>query len=351
MKGKKLLRAFFLWLSSAIFGLSMSKNYKQLSLEQRYQIEALLKGGHSQKSIASILGVHPSTISRELKRNVGQRGRRAGIYLAHLASRKTQLRHKKKYKRIKFDDAMKRLVAGYLRQERWSPEFISHCLDGVRVSHEWIYQWIWNCKSSHTKANRSYKNLYKYLRHGRRKRKRGNLKDSRGVIANRRPIHDRPAIVAKRQRLGDLEVDLMMGKNHKGAILVVTDRASLVTRLKKLASKESEEVLINMIAILSELPCKAKTLTFDNDKAFTCHEVLEKQTGIKAYFTRPYTSQDKGTVENRIGVLRRFIPKKSDLKLVTKENLSEIETKLNRRPVRKFNYKTPNQVLLEKLHL
>lgn len=345
------MRAFFLRLSSAIFGLSMSKNYKQLSLEQRYQIEALLKGGHSQKSIASILGVHASTISRELRRNIGQRGRRAGIYFADLAARKTHLRHKKKNKRIKFDDGMKRLIVSYLREERWSPELISQCLAGVSVSHEWIYQWIWECKSSHTRRNRPYKHLYKYLRHGRRKRKRGNQKDSRGIIANRRPIQDRPPIVAHRQRLGDLEVDLMLGKNHKGAILVVTDRASLFTRLKKLATKESEEVLNNIREILTTLPCEAKTLTFDNDKAFSCHEILEKETEIKAYFTRPYTSQDKGTVENRIGVLRRFIPKKSDLKLVDEKVLSEIETKLNKRPVRKFNYKTPNQVLLEKLHL
>lgn len=329
----------------------MSKNYKQLSLEQRYQIEALIKAGISQKLIAKQLGVNASTISRELMRNTARRGRTAGEYHASIAERKAVNRHKGKPKRVKFTDQIKHTVSRYLIHDRWSPELISNCAPGIPLSHEWIYQWIWKCKHSNTAESLQYKDLYKYLRHGRRKRKRGNKKDNRGVIANRTPISERPSIVAKRKRLGDIEVDLMMGKNHKGALLVMTDRASLQTRLKKLKTKESGEVKKAVIASLKRNKYEAKTLTFDNDKAFSCHEDVAKSMSLKTYFTRPYTSQDKGTVENRIGVIRRFLPKKTNLNFVTDKMIADIERKINNRPVRKFKYLTPNQVLRKKIAL
>jgi transposase, IS30 family len=329
----------------------MSKNYNQLSLEQRYQIEALVKAGIKQNAIAGQLGVHPSTISRELKRNVAKRGKTAGEYLARIADRRTKKRHEEKPKRVVFSDSMKQTICHYLQQERWSPELISKCLDSVTVSHEWIYQWIWKSKHINTIQSRPYKELYRFLKHGRRKRKRGNIKDSRGTIPNRTPIDQRPGIVSQRKRVGDIEVDLMIGKDHKGAILVMTDRATLQTRLKKLLSKESEEVSKNIISALKTNSFKAKTLTFDNDKAFSGHMDIAKEMTLKTYFTRPYTSQDKGTVENRIGVIRRFLPKKTNLTFVTEEMIAEIENKINNRPVRKFKYLTPNQVLRKKIAL
>ena len=244
---------------------------------------------------------------------------------------------------------MKLTVSQFLVKDRWSPEIINKCAESVRVSHEWIYRWIWQCKHTNTQQTRPYRNLYKYLRHGRRKRKRGNYHDNRGVILNRIPIDKRPKIVSKRKRVGDLEVVLMMGKNHKGAILVITDRATLQTRLKKLRSKDSMEVEKGIISSLKSIQYKTHTLTFDNDKAFSCHSRVGHELNAKTYFTRPYTSQDKGTVENRIGVIRRFLPKKTNLNLVTNKMIALIENKINNRPVRKFNYLTPNQVLLKKI--
>lgn len=345
------MRAFFFLLSSAIFGLSMSKNYTQLSCEQRYQIEALLEVGLTQKSIAERIGVSPSTICRELKRNIAKRGMTAGDYTASNAIRRTTIRHKSKPKRVIFNDQIKQIIVYYLKVEHWSPELISKCLESVPISHEWIYQWIWTCKHTNTSKNRAYKDLYKYLRHGRRKRKRGNYKDNRGIIKNRTSIEKRPAIVAKRKRIGDIEVDLMMGKNHQGAILVMTDRATLQTRLRKLKDKGSKEVSKAIKSLIRSNPFKTRTLTFDNDLAFSCHNEIAEEFSIKTYFTRPYTSQDKGTVENRIGVLRRFFPKKTNLTFVSGQMVGQIERKLNNRPVRKFNYKTPNQVLQKKIAL
>ena len=332
----------------------MSKHYTHLSLVQRYQIEVLLLAGCRQNEIARHLKVHPSTISRELKRNVGLRGRHARQYKGFNAERRAQLRHAHKPKHCVFKTPQKQQVLSLMEHQKWSPELISHSLrrEGQpMVSAERIYQWIWHSKQSNRREDRPYKELYKLLKHGRRRRKRGNRNDSRGIIHGRVGIDKRPAVVAKRKRTGDIEVDLMVGKNHKGAILVMTDRATLHTQLQKLDCKDSSQITRSIIKRLSALDYKVRTLTFDNDQSFSGHLEVAEKLKVNTYFTRPYTSQDKGTVENRIGVLRRFLPKKTDLSLVNHQQVKKIQTFLNERPVRKFNYQTPNQVLRQKIAL
>lgn len=332
----------------------MSKNYTQLSLGQRYQIEALIKTGFKQKEIAKCIGIHPSTICRELGRNIAKRGRGSGVYAASNAQRKTDMRHQQKAKRIVFTQVLKDEVVERMSREKWSPELIyeqAKLVGRTMVSHESIYHWIWQCKHRHLKKNIGYKKLYQLLRHGKRRRKRGNRKDSRGIIPNRISIEKRPGVVKQRKRLGDLEIDLMMGKAHKSAVLVMTDRATLHTCLRKLESKESKEVSNAIVKCLKTNRHKVHTLTFDNDKAFAGHEQIAKKASASSYFTRPYTSQDKGTVENRIGVIRRFIPKGTDLRKITDDRIKEIENMLNERPIRKFNYLTANQVLQKKIAL
>ena len=332
----------------------MSKNYKQLSLVQRYQIEAFIKAGMKQKNIAEYLGVSPSTISRELKRNTAQRGRTAKTYLATNAQRRTALRHQLKPKFVKFNESMKDQAVKWLTVEKWSPELISfkgNQTGACPVSIEWLYQWIWQSKHGNKLADKPYKRIYLHLKHGRRRRKRGNRKDSRGVIPNRVPIEKRPKIVEKRIRPGDMEVDFMMGKNHKGALLVMTDRATLHTSLHKLSNRRSETVSKAIIKNLEQVEYPMHTVTFDNDLGFANHREVAEALNVDTYFTRPYTSQDKGTVENRIGQIRRFFPKKTDLSTVTNKQVKQVEKLLNNRPVRKFNYLTPNQVLQEKIAL
>lgn len=332
----------------------MSKNYTQLSLVQRYQIQALVKAGKKQKWIAEEIGVHPSTISRELRRNTAQRGRTAGSYLASNAQRRTDQRHYYKPKLVKFSLAMKEQAVRWLSVEKWSPELIS--VKGKEtgkcpMSIECVYQWIWQSKHSNKAADKPFKRIYLHLKHGRRRRKRGNQKDKRGIIPNRVPIEKRPKIVNKRIRPGDIEVDFMMGKNHKGAILVMTDRATLHTSLHKLSNRRSETVSKVIIKILEQAGYPIHTVTFDNDPGFANHIEVAEALNVATYFTRPYTSQDKGTVENRIGQLRRFFPKKTDLSMLTDYQVNCVEQLLNDRPVRKFNYLTPNQVLQQKIAL
>lgn len=332
----------------------MSKNYTHLSLVQRYQLEAFIKAGLSQKKIAAQLGVHPSTISRELSRNIARGGKTRGKYVASNAQRKTNLRHQHKAKHIIFTTEMKQWAQEKLQTEKWSPELISvqgKASGECRISHEWLYQWIWRCKKGNRSGDNTYKSIYRYLKHGRRRYKRGNIRRMRGTIPDRVPIEQRPGIVSKRRRLGDMEIDLMIGARHNGALLVMTDRASLYTQLVKLNTRTSQEVTRGILNRLSAVPYKLRTLTFDNDHAFTLHTQLRSKLSVQTYFTRPYTSQDKGTVENRIGVLRRFFPKKTDLAQVTAEQVRMVETKLNNRPVRKFNYQTPKQVLQKKIAL
>ena len=322
------------------------KKYKQLCLGQRYQIEFLFKTGFSQTNIAEQLGVHRSTICRELKRNIPSRGRTSGRYIVDHAQSKTDYRHSAKAKKILLDEGLKERIAALMENEKWSPEIIANSTD-CTVSHETIYKWIWVAKHS---KHKDYKRLYRHLRHTGRRQKRNNVKDRRGAIKGRIGIEERPEVVEKRSRIGDIEVDLMMGSNHKSALLVMTDRTTLLTMIEKLKSKNADEVYQKMNERLTRFnACWIKSITFDNGKEFAQHEKIAKDINVKTYFTRPYTSQDKGTVENRIGVIRRFFPKKTDLRKVSDHRIKEVERLLNCRPVRKFNYRSPIEVLNKKL--
>jgi len=214
----------------------MSKKNTQLSLIQRCLIEALKKAGMTQKMIAANVGGHPSTIiCLELHRITAHRGRTAGSYLASNAQRRTTQRQQDKPKLVKFTESMKQQSVRWLKVEKWSPEQISkegHKTGSCPLSHECLYKWIWACKHGNKRAGRPYKQIYNDLRHGRRRRKLGARRDTRGIKLDRVSIEKRPRVANKRKRPSDIEVDLMMGKKHKGALLVMTDRATLHTRMK-----------------------------------------------------------------------------------------------------------------------
>ncbi|MDZ7692069.1 MAG: IS30 family transposase [Balneolaceae bacterium] len=280
----------------------------------------------TQAEIARTIGVHRSTISRELRRNVANEGSEGNPYCPKTAQELTTQRHRAKRKHRRFSEALKGQARRWLTTEKLSRSSISGRwgvmgIDGV--SHETIYQWIWAAKLNKDPTD---KNLYKHLKHGARKAKRGNRQDSRGRIKGRVSIEQRPEVVEKRERLGDIEVDLMMGKAHKSALLVLTDRTTLLTALEKVTSRKAEGIADRITQRLGRIPpAFIKTLTFDNDKAFARHQDIAKDLKANTYFTRPYTSQDKGTVENRIWVLRRFFPKGTDLRKVSEERINTVE--------------------------
>jgi IS30 family transposase len=166
-------------------------------------------------------------------------------------------------------------------------------------------------------------------------------------------IEERPSVVEQRKRIGDIEVDLMMGSQHRSALLVMTDRATLLTMLEKLSGKEASEVYQKREQRLTNFSFSCvKTLTFHDGKEFVQHQKIGNLLITKTYFTRPYNSLDKGKEENIIGVIRRFFPKKTDLRKVSEKRTREVERLLKNNLIRKFNYHNPIEVLkINVLHL
>lgn len=312
-----------------------------ISYEQRYTISRMLKQGYSQTSIGAVLGRSKSVICREIHRN---KDLRSGEYKPDLAQKKYRQRQKEKDKYIRFTDSVKNDIEALI-EEDYSPEQIVGTLKkrGVpTVSHESIYQHIWKDKKQNGL-------LHTHLRRkGRHYRKRGSNKDSRGIIRGRVSIDQRPPIVEKRERFGDLEVDLIIGKNHKEAIVTINDRASGVLKMKKVASKESDIVANAINDLLADWMPYIHTITSDNGKEFAAHETVASKLNLDYYFAHPYHSWERGSNENLNGLIRQYIPKKSDFSKLSDEFIKTIEDKLNNRPRKRYNFETPIFVM-EKL--
>jgi len=308
---------------------------------QRYTISCMLNQGFNQTQIAQAIGKNKSVISRERKRNSDAR---SGQYEHELAHRKYLTRQKKKAKYIRFTPKIQ-LEIETLIQEDFSPEQVVGILKKkgkATVSVERIYQHIWAEK-------KSLGTLHTHLRRqGRRYRKRGSIKDSRGIIKNRVSIEQRPSIVDKRERFGDLEVDLIIGKNHNQAILTINDRASGMLKMKKIESKESCVVTNAINELLEEWIPYIKTITADNGKEFAGHEKVADFLYIDYYFARPYHSWERGSNENLNGLIRQYFPKGSDFTQISQQRIKEIENKLNIRPRKRYQFETPIFVM-EKL--
>jgi len=313
-----------------------------LTTEQRYTISCMLSQGNNQSQIARAIGKHKSVVSREITRNKDQR---SGLYRADLANRKYTKRQKEKPKHVRFTAEVKKYVEALLAQD-YSPEQIAGVSKepGIPcVSHERIYQHAWE-----DKKNKG--TLYTHLRRkGRKYRKRGSSKDSRGIIVGRVSIDQRPCIVEQRSRFGDLEADLIIGKNHNQAIVTINDRASGMLKMKKVPSKEASIVATTINEMLDDWMPFTNTITSDNGKEFADHKRITETLEINYYFAHPYHSWERGSNENLNGLIRQYFPKKTDFTQITDMEIKNIETKLNNRPRKRFNYQSPifvmNQLL------
>lgn len=314
-----------------------------ITITQRYEIAAFRSQGFSITKIGEEIGKDKSVISRELKRNSDLRNK---VYKADLAHAKASVRHKEKPKKIYFTSEVKALVVTLL-EEDFSPEqIVGHCsVKNLKcVSAERIYQFIWRDK----KAGGKY---YKHLRSkGKRYAKRGALKGSRGIIKDRIGIESRPLIVDEKQRIGDLEVDLVIGKNHKGALLTINDRATGVLKMAKIESKEANEIAAKMIELLSDWIPLLQTITSDNGKEFANHKSVAEKLAIDYFFANPYCSWERGANENLNGLVRQYFPKKYDFDLITPEEVLRVTDKLNNRPRKRYGFKSPLEIFEEKLN-
>jgi len=317
----------------------MPKGYQHLTRDQRCQIDILMKRGDSQALIAATLKIHPSTISRELKRNSVKRTKTETYeYQYAKAHKKSQRKRRKASCRPnKMTAETIKIIESKLFLQ-WSPEQISGWLklnNIIKISHETIYKMIW-------KDKRKGGNLYTNLRHHRKKyQKRGSSKTKNCCIPKRVDIDLRPKIVDLKERVGDWEIDTVVGKGHNGAIVTMVDRASKLTKLCLVPRKTSQNVAEALICKLSSINDHVITITADNGGEFAKHEEVSKKLKADFYFSKPYHAWERGLNEHTNGLIRQYIPKNSNLIDYTEAQISQIEDLLNNRPRKVLNYLTP----------
>lgn len=308
--------------------------YRQLTEGARYQIALLFGEKISLTEISKRVGVSKSTVSREIRRNS-----MAGDYSAAEAQRLSEARRRSAARRSISPDTVFYVETGLCW--KWSPEQISAICKriGNPVSHEWIYQHV-----QADKANGG--ELYKHLRQGKRRYRKG-YGTKRGRIPDAVSIEQRPAVVDERSRLGDWEADLVLGAQGTGAIVTLAERKSRIYLTKRVFSKEAGEVSSAIISMLSGYKDVCHTITFDNGGEFSEHRAIAEALEAETYFAHPYASHERGLNENTNGLLRQFIPKGTDLRTVSEEDLQHYQNSLNSRPRKCLGFRQPSVVFAE----
>ena len=278
---------------------------------------------------------HPSTINRELARNSDHKGYRGG-----LAVSRTERRRREAKKSEKLDSVMCSMIRNLL-SDYLSPEQISGRLKlelGIENSHETIYRYIRDNKKSGG-------NLYKYLRsRGKPYRKRGISKDGRGQIKDAVSIDERPEVVDQKSRIGDWEIDTVIGKKHRQAIVTIVERSSKFSVMKKVERKTADAVAEATIELLRPYKDQVLTITADRGKEFAHHRKVARALQCDYYFAHPYSSWERGLNENTNGLLRQFFPKGSRFEEITERQMKRAKGLLNRRPRKTLGYATPTEV-------
>lgn len=312
-------------------------SYKQLTEAERYQIYGLKAAGYSQQMIAQDLARSPSTISRELTRNSGLKG-----YRPKQAQQLSDERRRQADKYCKLDEPAKAWIETLLNQDL-SPEQVSGYLARDRrleLSHETIYRYIYRDQAAGGI-------LYLKLRQvPKGYRKRYGSYQSRGQIVDRISIEQRPAVVDRKNRLGDWEGDTIIGKGRKSALLTLVERKSLYTVIVKLTSCSATGLSDKLISTMKRFKALLKTLTVDNGKEFADHKTIARKLDAKVYFAHPYSSWERGINENTNGLIRQYFPKGTDFNALDKGDIQNVMDKLNNRPRKTRNYKTPNEIFL-----
>jgi len=318
----------------------MPTGYKHLVYEQRCQLAALRANGMTQKEIAKQLNCTESTVSRELKRNTGMRG----YHFKQAQELSDKRRHAASSKVTVMTEDMIQKVIEKLKME-WSPEQISGRFkkEGVAISHETIYQYIW-------KDKKNGGNIYKKLRHsGKKYNKRSGKNSGRGCIPNRVDIEKRPKAVESKSRIGDWEGDTVIGAKHQGALATYVDRRSKFTIMCKLPNKESEVTKNRTIEAFMPIKRRVKTITYDNGKEFSKHEIIADALDAKCYFAKPYHSWERGLNEHTNGLIRQYFPKETNFNDITEADVEMVMNKINNRPRKVLGYKTPREVFMRGL--
>jgi len=314
-------------------------SYKHFSLEERYYIEIELKKGTSINKIAKALDRPQGTISKEIQRNRGKRG-----YRHKQAHQSSLTRCLKKVKATKLTPILCKKIEDCLKEEQWSPEQMSgrwKSEENIEIHHKTIYRYIYEDKAKGG-------DLHTHLRHdGKTYRKRNHGLGKRIGIPDRVDIDERPEIANNRERLGDWEADTIIGKSHKGAVVTLDERVSKLRLAYPLARKKAIGVKDAIVNLLSPLQAWVKTITFDNGREFTEHMKAASALTCKTYFAKPYHSWERGQNENANGLLRQYFPKAMELHNIAVNKVVEAIDKLNSRPRKCLDWKTPYEVFYE----
>lgn len=305
-------------------------NYKQLTRNQRYVISTLNERNCTQKEIADEVDVHPSTISRELNRN----GDDNGYDPEQAHDQALQRRTEKGTTRIDTEEWS--MIEDFINK-KWSPEQISGRMEKegkLQVSHTWIYKYIWADKQEGG-------DLHENLRHDNENRKEYGSKDTHPAINNRTSIEERPDVVDRRDRIGDWEADTIIGKGHKGVLLTLVERKSRLAIIRVMEGKTAEEAGRKLVEVLSNHKDRVHTLTNDNGGEFAAHERTAEELDTNIYFADPYSSWQRGAVENMNGLIRQYFPKGQPLDSVSQKEVLRVQRKLNSRPRKCLNWQTP----------
>lgn len=313
----------------------MKRRYTQLSEAERYHLSTMRKQHQSFQHIAKSMGRSPSTLSREVKRNTGQKG-----YRYQQAQRLAKQRHQEKPKAVKLTTPVRAWIHEKL-QARWSPEQICGRMrreQGLALSPETIYRFV-------LKDQQQGGHLYGYLRHKAKPyRKRYGQKEYRGRIPGRIDISERPVIVDTRSRVGDWEADLVIGRGHKGAIVTLAERRSRLYLALPILRKTAELTTQAITTLLAAFKDWTHTITYDNGREFNGHAAIAKALDCQGFFARPYHSWERGLNENSNGLLRQYFPKKMPLNKVSKAAVSAAVESMNHRPRKCLGFQTPWEV-------
>lgn len=319
----------------------MKKQYKQLTSDERDLIAVHHANGFSLSEIAKMIGRNKSTISRELTRNSASSSK---IYLSSQAHK----RAKKRKKQAAMKEELKcHKIRNFVKNkliEGWTPEVIAGSLvldpKNLSISHESIYLYIYKKRPD----------LVQYLPRAHKKRfkrvPQSNKKNNR--IPNRISIDQRPKEINDRSEFGHWESDAVVSKQSKVALAVLIERVSKLVKIRKIKQNKANMFSKAIIRRMQALPaCARRSITYDNGSENSQHELINDQLNTDSYFCNPYHSWEKGSVENVNGLIRRFLPKKTDFAKITHKRIKEIESLLNNRPRKCLGFKTPNQVFLE----
>ena len=309
-------------------------SYRQLTPDERYMLAALRMQGLSQAQMARALGRHRSTVGREFRRNCS---RRDGHYRPSKAQERANGRRSRSRRNQRFTPADFALVDGLLCRQ-WSPEQVSGYLarEGLlSISHETIYRHVWRDK-------REGGLLYTHLRGARkRRRKRYGSYDSRGKLAGKRPISERPPEVETRQQTGHWEIDTVAGTGSKDCIVSLVERKSGLLLIGKLGDRTTASLNRRVIHLIRQNDTAFKTVTADNGTEFHDYKGIEARTQALFYFARPYHSWERGSNENANGLIRQYLPKGASMAGLSQQRCNAIARKLNTRPRKRLGFRTP----------